>query len=372
MRATTARVKSKPSPRRGRRTRELAEPRAGQFLRMFVAVATALVSSGAALTVAVDPSGLLHLQFPGLPRLCSPGISTPDRDTKPLLPRFIAPGEILLGTSRVGLGFAEVDVSRLLEPPVLNLGVRAATLADVRHLLGEATAAGGLRRAWLGLDYGMFQSELQPPALPSATSAPRAVTALRHGLANSSIIRRALAQLVDRRDCTLPPHSVRGFRNLPGGVDLARVELPTYRLEAEAADREWRLTQIAARDPIARAQIYRSRLRALQDTIAHARRHRVRLVLFLNPSDRGFHDLVDRAGLRASYNQWRVDMAALARRHRLVLLDLSDMGNLRGTPACGRGSPSCDFFDLTHYRPHVGRYILRRGIAALASAPERP
>jgi hypothetical protein len=338
-------------------------------VRTFVAVALMLASCGSALTVAVDPSGLLHMQFPGLPRLCAPGIAIPDRDSKALLPRFTAPREILLGTSRVAVGFADWDADRLLRPPVLNLGVRAATLADVRHLLNEAIAAGALERAWLGLDFGMFQSELQPPALTSAASEPRTLTALRHGLADPRVVRRALAQLVDRRDCRLPPHSVRGFRNLPKSVGREAVTPPSDRLVAEAADREWRLTQIAAADPVARGRVYRTRLRMLEEMIAYARRHRVELVLFLNPSDRGFHRLVDRAGLRASHERWRTDTAALARRHGLILVDLAEMPNLPRTPACG--GASCDFFDLTHYRPHVGRYILHRGVAALAARDGR-
>lgn len=330
---------------------------ARRFLNAFALAFTLFAATILAVCWAVDPSG--QLRTAGLaPALCAPGIPAMDeRFAKPLMLRVRQPADVLVGSSRVGLGFSP---QAFRGANAANLGLSAASFAEVDTVARAAAAEPSVRRIWLGMDFGiLIQHAAQRPSIrdPGASLEPR-WAAVRYGLFEQRAVRAAVLMLVSPRQCAHPAFNAAGFAARP--ADLNRSE------ELERRGREM-MVRSFARDDASRFRLYSERLAELDRLFADLRRRQVKLVIFLSPTSARYRDVLAEAGLAPLYRRWRRDAARLARRHGATFVE-SDSDRFLAPIArqtCVASSVDrCLFLDTTHYRPAVGDAIVRAALAA--------
>jgi hypothetical protein len=352
-----------------------SEPRA--FLGWLFAGLLLFLAGVLALTAAVDPSGLLQPTF-GLTGPCASGVSLDDRKSKPYLSLVHLPREILVGNSKVQLGFSQADVDAHLASPVVNLAVSAATFDEMAALGEDAMAEGGVRRLWIGLDVGSFVDEQHggnttPRRAPLSAQA----AALRHGLFDSSVMRAALGLLAKGR-CDTPIYTPRGFRWDRGGGAHDRYLKPHLkRFDDLLATPRTVYARLNAASPSVRLERYRSRMGRLTRLLAEAERRDVAVVLFINPAHASQFAAQREAGFEPLQRRWRVEIAALVAAQtdpNITLLDFTDDPPSRASRAgaCAiTPGPDCLYYDSMHYVPSVGRRIIEAGLRAQAQPPAR-
>lgn len=324
-----------------------------RFLVAFSVAAIGLAAAALILSWAVDPTGLLRSVGSGGGG-CQPGIVTSDeRYVKPLLARMYQPDEIIVGSSRVGLGFApNVFHGR----SVANLAVSSASLREVDELARSAAAEPSLRRAWLGLDFGAFaeQEPVRVPLVFPAEGQGRGSTALRFALFDPRALKATASLLLSPGSCGNPAMTALGFRREEAGMPA-----PQPGLEARARMaiiRSWTLPEDQ------RAQLYAGRLARLDALLAHLRARNVTTILYLSPTSPAYRAMVAESGLVPLYRRWRSDVAGLARRNGARLIPSDTREFLMSVPALGCESESheaCLFVDFVHFRPVVGAAIVR-------------
>ena len=332
-----------------------SDAQARRFLRTFALAAGAIALLVLALCWTLDPSGLLRgAGFPA--GLCRPGIRTGDeRYMKPVMARVLQPDEVLIGSSRSGVGFSPGSFQGRR---VANLAVSGATLDEVVALARHASDEASVRRIWLGLDFGAFVERDSPrPALhfPRRGEGRRA-TALRYGLFDQRGLRIALRTLLSPGACFDPPFSTLGFaRRRPGPRDRPmRID----RRVLDGISEKWRVGEAERR------QLYAERVDALDDLLADLRRQGIPVIFYLGPTTSPYREMIGRAGLAAFYSRWRGDMRTLASRHGAILVESDRPAFLAGLAArrCGRISDDCLFNDPVHFRPEVGDLIVRTAL----------
>jgi hypothetical protein len=337
-----------------------------RYLRIFAATFIALGLAIATLCWATDPTGLLRPMGLG-GGWCADGISAGDeRFVKPALPRILQPEDVIIGSSRVGVGFGpEAFPGRR----IANLGISGASAREIDALARHAADEPALRRLWLGLDFGAFierEDGREPLVFPSRRL-DRSWTALTYGLADERALRAALALALSPGDCASRPLTRYGFRarELPPVADPAHDD-PVVRAH---------ILRLWALPDDGRRRIYAARLATLDRLLADLRRRDLELILYLSPTSRGYREMLSSAGLGGLYNQWRADISALASRHGARLIESDTPGFLAAipTPACAARSPEdCLFRDLVHFRPVVGDAIARAALVREARPPSGP
>jgi hypothetical protein len=114
---------------------------------------------------------------------------------------------------------------------------------------------------------------------------------------------------------------------------------------------------------------YRARLALLGALLREARQRGVRVVLFRNPSHPRYPGLLQEAALEEAHRRWRGDVRAIAAAagDGVVFIEppeaaLAAASSVEACRSAGQ-APQCPFYDITHYRPWVGRRILEQGAA---------
>lgn len=350
-----------------------ASVQAKNFLVWMTAAAALFFSMLVIATYIFDPTGILASQWPGAGQVCLPGIRAEPRQVLPAQVRLQRPREVFLGTSRVAFGNAEADIRERLGPSVMNLGLSTATLPEVDGLLRYAWSVGPVQRAWIGLDYTMFYGDGLSRAdleWPSAASSDPGM-ALAIGLFHSNALSATLSLFRNPGACrSVPPWSVRGFAapNLVGPDSPLATDRSQLRVNKKSLIGFLRRGDRAS-GAIAETK-YHARVRDLVALLDAAKTRGVRIVLFIGPYHPRSFDAIAEAGFDTFFRRWRDDMAKVAGQADhpgLVFLDLVDRSTAfaGSAPECAdSGNRHCGFFDLTHYRPSVGRAIIELALAA--------
>ena len=310
---------------------------------------TAALAAAALLlaTWLVDPLG----QLPGA-RLCAPGMKRLGDEPRDMLTLTRQPREVFLGTSRVARGFAHEDVEALLDGPAANLGLSAASMAEVDRLARHALRNAPVWRLWIGLDFGQFGETTTPGrALEPRDEglSPRAA-ALRRGLLDPEAARATLRLALEPGRCARPEAGRGGFP-FRGPARERGADAPAFAHLTERVRREMR-----QRAASANAAAYRADLARLAALLDDARRHGIQVVVFVNPSHPAYLQAVAEAGLEPRYQHWMESVARISR-SRARFMDATGFAPV--PQACAAtGRPPCPFIDPVHYRPEVGRRIL--------------
>lgn len=332
------------------------------YLRQVSGILLLLFAVGLLLTWIRDPLGILGTRR-ALPQLCADGIKTgQDRLAIPALAMRTKAEFIVTGTSRVKRGIVREHWREYVGAASVNLAMSGQTMDEAHRMIAPLLRRPGLRELWIGLDFGMFYGPAPvarvAPIGESSNSTSWAV--YRAGLFHLPAIREALLSIASVRSCRAPLRGVDGF--LDG--------LTTEQLDTHAWDVIGPMGRGTARYVGSGPRVlplYRERLDLLVDLVRQAAKYHVRVKLFINPSAPGYAAALEVAGVSEVMTRWRADIAriaaAAATDGQLQFVDFSVLPPpvQEGEPVCrSAAQESCDFFDLTHYRPHIGRRIIAR------------
>jgi hypothetical protein len=334
---------------------------------------TLIVALGSVILLSwiVDPLGILR-EDRGLSMLCADGIKTNnDRASIPLLPLKADFSQAIIGTSRIKRGFTQRAFEKSSLGKAVNLGINSLNLNELHRLSMPLIRSERLDTLWAGLDFGMF-SMLKPAKMELYEISPESNNRWQSYLASTlsfTAWRETTHVLLRFHNCRTPIRDYSGFiikgrywnkrdkdwnqkQNRPGPA----VEQQGRRLLAN-------FSKIDTTQPAR----YQYHLTLLEQLIKEASDHSVQLHLFINPSPSGYFDTLERAGKMDEYRQWQLDIQALIQNahHKAMppkFRDFSDWYSHEDSmpPGCHDSfSPTCPFYDFTHYRPHIGQQIVK-------------
>lgn len=322
-----------------------AQPTPRRFLAGLIAGLAGTLALLAGAMLVVDPLGATDGNA-----LCRAGAKNIySSDFKALIASRMRPRTVVLGTSRLKLGFGEEALALLGPSPAVNLGVDAALPADFDSLSGEALAGGRLERAFIGID---FNTVHQWGAVPLMDPIAKARFPWLERWRRAFLGYEAFRAL---------PSALRGCRPAFHG-DGAPVLNASGGIAAEHGN------YLESRSDIARglranerpgAETTTARLGQLQTLVADLRKRGVTVVVFSAPYQEGLLTVYDELGMRGRFERFHADVAQLARKERVAFVDLHSPAGVAALalPACPGGGIACHYLDLTHYSPLVGERI---------------
>ena len=341
----------------------------------------ALSAACAAFTVAVDPYRMYGtMPLTGWTAL-KPRIFEQGAIAKTYQLQRIRPITLLLGNSRVQVGF---DPDSPLWPqnarPVFNAGLAGVGMEMSAALLREAIAVGPPRSVFLALD---LQDFLRPPIpadtpLPAPGADERRLLVGRDGKPNPD---RAMQIWRDRIATALSLDALEdsvmtlSSQDAAGGITLTPAGFEPKR------DYEQYVAQngfhgLFAQKNVAYDRQYRqyphpnfadvssnAGFRVLDNIIRLAAQHDITLTLFIHPYHADFLEMLHRVGLWDSFEGWkralvRVTAGATG---TLQLFDFSDYDAIsteRVPPAGDRRTEMRWYWEAGHYRSALGQHVL--------------
>lgn len=288
--------------------------------------------------------------------LCPAGAKTEDAGTtRALIAARLRPRTIVLGTSRVRMGFSEPALAQLGPAPVANLGTGGALPAEFAAFAGDALAGGRLERAYIGVDFNVLhQDDAADIAQPIADARFPALERLRRAFLSYDAL-------------TALPRALAGCRPAlhPNGAPLLRADGRVDEASPEPARERARLLA-HFRTTSADDVLFAARMAELRDLVARLRRQRVEVVLFSAPYQENLLSLIAETGHRADFERFHAEVARLAHEQGVPFVDLHGEAAVRELrlPPCPGGGIGCHYSDLTHYVPLVGERIAGRLAAA--------
>lgn len=326
-------------------------------------LATVLVLSAALFTfnILVDPLGLFRIvTIPGVNNDRRPALESGHRSIREIEIVRRMPDTLILGTSRELYGIEPSQVSHRFGGRVHNASIAAATLGDFEGLLIGAGAAVGVRKVLIGLDYFSFDDR-RIPALPATAGIGSiAVRSLRQVLRATATVPGLIQSIEtigasrcrpDGEEFPADGHRVLEIAISPCG--LSRQPIPTPEAAAGVIalfDFDSQAGAMAAFDRILRHCVDR----ALE---CHP---------FIGPMH-GVYLSALRQSDWARFQSWKADLAAVAARYDVVLLDLSSALPASKLPFAQRPDR---FYDTLHYGTQIGAATLD-ALAGGAASPDR-
>ena len=299
---------------------------ARRFLGLFAGVTAALLVALMGLTWSVDPTGLLRRAYGGT-KMCAAGPIHPVQ----LLSANMADtmdwsSTVWLGSSRVGIAFAHEGSA--------NLGVPSASMAEISTIGRHAIRSGQVRNIRIGLELGQFTNPERVIARQVDDNwFSRTYPAVRHGLLDGKAIVAAI------KGCQHVEAEMRQVKGREAQFALAGTLTGVTRLSVPERD-----------------AFYQAAMEKLADLLAEAQASKVRVTLWIGPNRSVYWPALARAGLLQVHTQWQRDLAAIARHHDAVMLNIDRLD----TPklACnGSTNRDCHFLDATHYSTDFGSEI---------------
>jgi hypothetical protein len=326
---------------------------ATRYLLRFALASISIAALVISLTWAVDPLSTLHPYGGG--KLCGIGIkSSVGREHKLVAAVSRQPREVIVGSSRVVVGFTRRDTERLFTRPAFNLGFHNASVKDTDLIIRETLQRVPLKRVWLALEFGNFTNRVEdrPPRTPSRLPMP--FFAWHEGLFSPAATRMAMTSVFRREPCRHPPVDSYGFLTAHSREWRERAGFR----EIQQLATTWGLASQEAEDS------YAARLRQLEDLLRGLRFRDVKVVLFLSPMSNSYRQKVEEAGLTELYDRWRADVRSVAQKEGAALVEADTDSFLDEVGVdCPPGSTrdECLFYDTIHFRPPVGAAILAAG-----------
>jgi len=323
------------------------------FAALLATAALALLLLAATLLI-VDPLGNGN----GNP-LCPAGAKdTNARAAKALVLSRLHPRAIVLGTSRVMIGFDRAALTELGGEDTVNLGVSNGHFSDYRILAEGALAGGRLRTAYFGVDF----ASLRDPIVPQPAPSPPASRYAQWRLAYASM--DSLHGLITALPNCRPRIRKEGS---PVSASWPGLRGPEELASSKEQVRRRFLRRKAWLDMRGTGH-FDERLDEFSHLIDRLQANGVEVVLFSAPNRKELLDAVDDAGLRSYLSLWHTKMKRFASNKGVRFVDFSSgpENAALGLPACPSGGNGCHYLDLTHYKPEVARAM----VPMLRGAPE--
>lgn len=356
------------------------------YLAVFFGALVGLAAITAALTIAVDPYYLF-----GTPRIAGFNKFKPAADNRAVTAKVallerVRPRTLLLGNSRVEVGFnpkSEEWPEKM--QPVFNAGLSGRGLDISAKVMEDALSVPGLHFLMVGVDFIDFvwAGSKPLPLSPVDAGPDQDVMRLLPNLAPNPTFWRA--RLEDRLSATLtlgavtdslatmweqwqrhpgtittrgfdPLEQYKGYVRTHGFRDLFDQKQNQY------SERFARFPHPDFKQPYAVASFA-----ALREIITVAQRQNLDVTLVVYPYHAWAMDLMRRDGLWPSFEAWKralVDVvAALDAHDRIRIFDFSGYNAHTTEPVPARGDTTTDmkwYWEPGHFRPALGDQIIRR------------
>jgi hypothetical protein len=345
----------------------------------------ALTCLAVALGVAVDPYRMYATPtVPGWTAL-KPRINNQTGIAKTYQLERVRPATLLLGNSRVEIGFDPESPSwPATAYPIFNAAVAGGDLGTSLLMLRDADAVRALDTIMLGLDFLDFLQKPSDPASPQGPVGPneRRLLVDRDGHPNPE---RPLQIWRDRIGTTLTIDAVLDALATPFDQDpetsttmtpLGFNPLHEYRVFAA---RQGYYELFAQKNAIYRRQYQRypkpdfleplryASFRQLQAIVALATAQAEHLILFIHPYHADYLDMLHDVGLWQSFENWKralakfVDNPGPAVQSTVQLFDFSDYNEFtteRVPPSTDRHTIMRWYWEAGHYKPALGEEML--------------
>lgn len=330
---------------------EQAEPSWRGFLAVFLGVALACLAATAMAMVIVDPLGVVQSGS-----WCGAGAKAdPARYFKPVTAMIARPRTILLGTSRIQLGFDHEALAQLGRAPRANLGVENGQPEDFAVLAADALASGRLERALIGVDLNSLHAEAAPDHIKAiSNSAWPQANLLWRGYASEEAVSGLLIALPHCKPLYRADGSSIGTAGRLAPQTLNRAKA-LARLEVEMVARR----EVLSRDGGRRVATRKAELRGL---LARLRLQGVRTTVFFAPMSEELLSVLGKSGIAEEIPGWRREITALAHSEGAEFIDLGTPQAVAALklPPCPGGGIGCHFADAVHFSPVVGRALAQR------------
>lgn len=317
-----------------------ADDGAGAFVRAFAVGIAASFALLVALLLVVDPVGA----GPGN-ALCAQGAKTTvGTYAKPLLPGILHPRTVILGTSRVQFGFDSAALATLqVRGPTANLGVPASLPSDWETLGASVLRSATRPVIYLGVD---FNSAYQPANAPLDPQPDNAVARAFDRLRGAWFSNQALQSLPDALPlCAIGYHADGTYAR---EVDAHSPLLGNLYNTAQMREGiRWTYTP----------GIVNQRLAQIDRLLAGFGRAGARVVVFSAPYRPEAMQAYRQEGLADEFALFHRRLQQIAQANQAAFVDFRSpraIAELDLAP-CPQGGIGCHFYDLSHYRPELGR-----------------
>jgi len=297
----------------------------------------------------VDPLGLLRIAtVAGVNNDRRPALEAGHRGIREFEILRRRPDTLILGTSRELYGIEPQEIARRYGGRVHNASIAAATLADFEGLLIGAGALVGTRRIYIGLDYFSFDDGRLPAAAYAAGLGSMATRSART-LIRSIATLPALLQSIETIKAS---HCRPGKEEFPEDgrrvLEIAiepcggpRQSVPTPEMAAGVVSLFDFNSRTAA-------------MSAFERILRHCVGASLDCRLFVGPMHGVYLSALQETDW-ARFQAWKADLAQMADRHKVRLLDLGSAFSASAQPFAQQPDR---FYDTLHFGTQIGASIL--------------
>ena len=312
-----------------------------------------------ALNIFVDPTGFARASNLRGTAFC-PASEThvSDRYSRVLRFESLNPETIVLGTSRVKIGFHKSDLIESGHPSNLfNFGINSMTATDMTDLLPHIARASHVKGLIVGIDYGMFARQRgwarrEPIVWTNKNKVFSWLGPLYRAFLTIPVTRASIKSL--RSGCFAYSFSLDGFPLPELEYRLVELDAPekaaqkrplSYRPMSEITDRGGSLSLFS---------------KALGEVCALGRK----IDLFVEPSHARYSEIRFKEGWWPDSENWKRKIThAVAELQEegceITLTDFSGYNHVTTFPFENGKNPSEFYVDLGHYTRNVGNMIIR-------------
>jgi len=363
-----------------------------RHIAVFFAATLLVLLAVAGFNVAVDPYAVF-----GSPRLerfsaRKPAASNYTAMAKAHQIEAVAPRTVLLGTSRVDIGFdPDHPAWPAADRPVYNYGVPEASILTLESQLRHAVRAGPVRRALVGLEFHDFLRARVDPARPLSEVDHRFAALGEGGAA------RTLQLAKDRFDAAVTLKALLdssftvAAQPAPRSGDLGRLGLTSEAPYAALAEkdgmhllfRQKDLQILQARRHVARVLAERpaadfAEMALLRSLLQYAQSQGITLDLVIPPYHAHYYEIVDATGLWPRFEAWKAALVQVVDEHRrregavrVTLWDFASYDPYTTEPVPREGDRRTLmqwFWEPVHFRKPLGDLMLARMLGGDAAA----
>ncbi len=318
------------------------------YLRNLGLAAGGVLGMLAIANIAVDPFGAFGV--PTRAGFNQNKVSLDDfaRFGKPLHILYQEPASLVIGSSRVRSGIDPADMAEL-GAPVYNYGVPLVSMREIERLIRHAVEEAPVGHVVFGLDFYQF-NDTEPfragfeEDVFRGWYSPR--TFFRAALSYTATVQMLLTLEANRADPDLVGYRLDGFQI----VDENPPE--------EAVGFAMNNIRLFLRRPYLYGE-----MRSMEDSLetfdrllSDLRRDGIETTVFLSPMHAMMHETVRELGLGPMYRSWMRAVAEIGAETGTPVWDFSGYNPITTIPLSGLSE---HYYDAHHYKPHIGRRMLR-------------
>ena len=336
-----------------------------RYIRFFALSFFLILLISGSVSYLLDPFGYFRLNGLRTTSLLGNRVWGGDRPAKALALPWLRPNTLLLGNSRVKLGFDvdDPDMQKYIGN-AYNLAIGGATLDDINKFTSYALSYHVPSNIIIGLDFGQFARANRasiPTFMEHDTTVMGRIAGTLHRLSFALWAKNALMNAAGMSYKT-HSHYLNGSKNIVAKENHIRKHGSKARsqiIERIVATRITRDTYTLT---------YKSRVDILNQLSGYACKNSIRVKLFISPPHIRQLLLLKIIGLQEQFYNWKRDLTHITEQYRakgcnIDLVDFSGISEYTTEPFPPNGySPTSPkwYWESNHYKPTLGKLIMHR------------